>query len=610
MSFLSLPKDDLTSLFQDNEDDITVFDIQGVIENRISKQNNNWKAYIPSLNYCYEALNILSDLIKLQILYNKSNEFISLNNIINNIFNHDLNIDTFDTHILQVDSIKDLFNDSSYQQWSHKDIALRAVQKCNKLLFELDTLTKSLADIRVFIGNNMDDLPRDSMTLLTEVWFYLISKLNWFKLQIIFTFVKSKCVLINFELTLILNYISHSDLYENDLQFKSDVMDRLRRTIISFDGLISDLLKNIDRSIKNKDETLYNESFKSFLDIETMYNHTNFRWLIPEETPNEEPDPLFIDDGSFNPYLNSDLRNVKQLKHVSKYVNNMFDLIPGTEAEIELEGLSHSPIGGAMLHSMKEQQRQANPHPTQTKHTMDCSASSFGYITHQLPNLLNAFSNVKQLEYDIETSPNLLSRDERDKINISGGSFIKRELNLVRKERSQSISSSLSTSSTLFSNTGSPSLPPIRSPYNDNFCATKTYNTDNFNNIENININSNGKTINSSRRYSAKFLSKGLGLYFSNPLLASINSSSIPSTSIVNKSQIWKNDFQMLTLMDENFSFINNKISSDRIKFANSMLNHTTSNISGFHSTLLNNIYGINGVKSSRDIRSKLKSPV
>lgn len=607
----SLPsKDEITSLFYD-EDNITVHDIRHIIECRIFKQNNSWKAYDKSLKYCFEALNIISDLIKLQIFYNESNEFASLNNNIDDILKHEIqfNIDTLDTHIPQVNSIKDLFNDVSYQQWRYKDIAFKAIQKCNKLLFGVDSLATSLTEIRKFIDNNMNDILMDSMTLLTEIWFYIVLKLKWFKLQVISSFIKSKCLLINFELNLILDYLSYSNIYENDIKFKSEVSDNLQRTVTSFNGFISELIDNTNKSIENKDEMLFNESFKLFLNIETMYNHFNFKWLIPEEAQNNQVSPLFIDEAAFNPYSNFNLKDFKQLEHISQYVNNMIDMSPDTETETELESPSYSPVAGIMEHSIKEQQQQPILYPFQIKSSMNCTGSSYRYITNQLPRLLNAFNNVKQLEYDIGNSSNLLLRDGKDKLNISGSSFIKRESNSYPKERSQSMSSSLSTSSTLCSNTWYPPSPSVRSTYNDNSSTSKIYNNSNNSNIENIDIDFNGKPINSTRKSSTKSLPKGSNLYLLNSFSAGIKNSPVTSTPILNKSHILKNELQMLMSMEEKVSIMNSKIIPERMKFVNSTINSTTSNISGFHNSLLNNLYGVNNVKSSSDIRNKLRSP-
>ncbi|KAK5778514.1 Mdm36p PWA37_000229 [Arxiozyma heterogenica] len=607
MSDPLLPKDDITSLFYD-ENDITVHDIQDVIENRIYQQDITWKAYKTSLNYCFEALNMISDLIKLQIFYNESCEFALLNTDINNIFNrgNELHTNTSDTHIPHISSIKNLSDDVSYQQWKYKDIALKSIQKSNKLLFGLESLSTGLIEIRSFIDNNMDNLLKDSMTLLTEIWFYMIIKLKWFKLQIISSFIKAKCLLINFELQLILDYLLHSDLYNNKTEFKSEATDKLKRTISSFNTFICDILENIDKSIENKDEVLYNESFRLFLDIEIMYNHINFKWLIPEDIQRDENNPFFIDDISFNPYLSSSLKDVKKLGHISQYVNNMIDLIPDTETETEIESVSHSPMRRTMLHSIKEQpqkQEEVDARSTPINSPTNYSGSPYGSISYQLPHLLNAFNNVKQLEHDIETSQNLLLRNKKDKLNTTTSTFTKTELNPNTKERSHSMSSSLSTSSTLYSTTGYPSSSLTKTTFNENSIKTQAYNSNYNSNNENANIDidSDVKLISTVGCFSAQFLS--------NPLSIGIKNSPITSSSILSKSQILKNDFQMLMSMEDKTSTMNGKILLDKNKFTNSTIINTTSNIFGFHSTLLNNLYGINGRKSSNGLRKKSGPP-
>lgn len=605
MSNSLLPKDDITSLFYD-ENEISIHDIKDVIENQISQQDNTWKAYTTSLNYCFEALSMISDLIKLQMFYNESYEFVSLNNDIDNIFNNrnEFHTGTSDTHIPQVSSIKELFDDVSYRQWKYKDIALKSIQKSNKLLLGLDSLITSLTEIRKFIDNNMDDLLRDSMTLLTEIWFYMMVKLKWFKLQIISSFIKAKCLLINFELNLVLDYLSQSDIYDNNVKFKSEAIDKLKHTITSFNTFIWDLLGNIDKAIENKDEILYNESFKSFLGIETMYNHINFKWLIPEEIQRDGNNPFFIDDVSSNSYLNSDLKDVKQLEHISQYVNSMIDLIPDTETETELESPSHSPMRRTMLHSIKEQQQQqgSNPRSTPITSPMNYSGSSYRSISHQLPHLLNAFNNVKQLEHDIETSSNLLLRNKKDNLNAINSTFTKTESNPNSKERSHSISSSLSTSSTLYSTTGHPSSSLPKMAFNDNPSRTQAYNNNNTRNIS-IDINSDDNLTKSAGNFSAQFPSKGSSIFLSNPLSMGIANSPVTSSSLLSKSEILKHDLQMLMSIENQTPIINSKMLPDRNRFADPTIINTTSNISGFHSTLLNNLYGINRAKYSSELR-------
>lgn len=566
MSNISLSGDKITSLFHNGI--VNVDDIQDVIENQITTTHeNHWKAYNISLSHCYNSLNILSDLVKLQIFFKESTDFTSLNNYIDERFVRNLeSSDNIINNISSITTLTELRDDVTYSQWKYKDNSLKCIQKCNKLLIGLDTLTINLNDIREFIDNNMDELLRDSMTLLAELWLYLITQFKWFKMQVISTFIRSKCLLVNFELHLVLDYLMNSNFYDRNQSFKREVSNKLQNTILSFNSYISDLIKNMNHSIEIKNENLFNESFTSFLDIETMYNNLNFEWLIPE---GGNMNKSVEEKTATSHYLNSDPKDIKNLEHISQYVDNMIELIPDSETPL------HSP-----RITTRDQLYQTNNHNNNSvPHSMTTSMS----ITRELPHLLNAFNNVKRLENDIEASSRIISRNEREEYNYARSISPSKTQTPHLKRRSQSMSSSVSASSTLYSSPDFVTSTTISAKTND----------DNDNNFKNV--------------YSSMTLPKETG---NKKLAAAYRIPSDPapqmfmsqpgltlSPPIASQSQVLKNDLRKLMSMQEQLPITNNKAIPSKSSFGNLPLN-VTPHVTGFHSVLLNNLYGIGSIRS------------
>lgn len=594
--------DPITSLFHNGN--IKVEEVQDVIENKISKEKTYWKSHAMSLNYCYESLNIMSDLIKLQLFYKDSTDFMILNKFIQEKFrkngarlDHINSIPFFATTTLI-----QLSEDNTYNEWKYKDNALKSIQKCNKLLIGLESLSINLSDIRHFLNNNMNDLLRDSMTLLVEIWLYLINQFKWFKIKILSTFIRSKCLLINFELQLILDYLVGSKYHEKDPVFKVDVKDKLLNTINSFNHFISDLLQNLDQAIVRKDETSFNESFSSFLDIEVMYTNINFTWLNPKEDQNTMS--IDLEEESSKHYLDTDPKDIRDLEHISQYVDNMIELIPEAETQTPL----NSPRSRINVPNSLQQQQRMQP---QTSRYGQQPASVT--ITRELPHLLNAFNNVKRLESDIEASSRLFRQGEIDDFNLPHAQTPKIETPRT-KRRSQSISSSVSTSSTLYSNSGyhsSSASSSIITASASTIAPTSNTNDDTDINFKNMYSSMTPITTPAKNKLASAYRippstlstsTKSSQMFMSQPGLAMPNSLSVcatnpltVSTSMANQSQLLKNDLMKLMSIEEHPSIPNKK------SFTNSMI-PPGSRVTGFHSVLLNNLYGIGTIRGKNDL--------
>lgn len=616
--------DNVISLFQC--DDIEMGKVQNLIKDQISlNKDNTWKAHGLSLNYCLESLNIVSDLCKLQIYFNDSVELSTLDYYVNVKFEVDhISCDLYKEqqedskpHIL-ASTLKQLQDDVYYPQWKYKNNAMQCINKCNKLLLGLDALDSSLTDIRLFIETNIDDILRDPMTLLYEIWLHLLNKFKWFRIHILNSFVKAKCLMINFELQLFTDFITmNSKYYESYPDFHSDVVTKLQNTIHSFNGYIKNILSNMDNSIHNHDEKLYNESFASFLDMEVMYNQLNLDWLIPQTTEEseEKKDINSIDHPSTRHYLNPDPKEIGKLEHISEYVDNIIEL---PEAETPL----NSPGYRTQIYPHNDSHS-----PSITQSFKDTINSSSVRITRELPHLLNAFNNVKRLENDIENSSKYSLHtvtEDPNKNTISPKSNV---YTPKAKKRSQSISSSVSTSSTLYSNYAFPSSSTSATASTLTSTAKLNENDTDMNfksmysSMGPANQHSGPKLdsayrvsddtsrpitaitavsplSSSSPSLSQMYISESSSLSLNNPSsICGTNPLSV-STSMVSHSQLLRNDLRKLVSLQEQLPVMKNQTIVTKRSFGSSPLKNSTRNISGFHSILLNNLYGVRSSRS------------
>lgn len=217
-------------------------------------------------------------------------------------------------------------------------------------------------------------------------------------------------------------------------------------------------------------------------------------------------------------------------------------------------------------------------------------------ITRELPHLLNAFNNVKRLENDIEASSRIIPRNEREEYNYNRSISPSKSQTPHPKRRSQSMSSSVSTSSTLYS------TPDFLTSATASTIVAKT-NDDN--------------DINFKKMYSSMTLPKETGY---KKLAAAYRipadsthqmSMSQPgltlSNSMTSQSQVLKNDLRKLMSMQEQLPIPNNKPIPNKNAFGNLPLN-VTPHVTGFHSVLLNNLYGIGSIRSQSDLNHNIGS--
>lgn len=528
-----------------------VSNIEQIIKNDITATDLDWSQNAIAIEYCYETLNITKDLIKLKLFYQNSNDFNLLNEY---VFEKFINFKPDDDIIInesqcQINIVDDLLNDMQYTMRKYKFIGLKSLDKCNKMLIGIDSMINKLDEIKQFIWSNVNDITRDSMCLLLEMWLHLFDQFKWLRLRIISAFVKSTCLMINFELQVILDYLMNSTQLDNNKKFKSKAKDNIINTIKSFNLFIKGLIDSLNLSIDKYDEKVFNESFQLFLDIEAMYHQLNFNWLIP--TDNDKLDDNDVEFITIETDDEADIHEVEELIEIGQYVDTMVDTSQDTELDTEVDTDNES-----------------------------------GSIIKELPQLLNAFENVKRLELELSSSF----------IGDSGANIL--------KIRSQSMSSEASNTSTVVSRDNT-----SKNVINNNLELPFTTPSNKYDNNNHNNSNpasplgsahGTGNTFNSTLKSQLPTSRSYPSLQFS-PTASISNRKSITHTaSTIATQQLLKNDLRkLINLQQEQLALIKNKPLPRSKSFYNN--NVLAPKVMGFHSTILNNLYGVNTMATHKN---------
>lgn len=533
---------------KDNSLSYDISNIEQIIKNDITATDLDWSKNAIAIDYCYETLNITKDLIKLKLFYQNSNDFSLLDKY---IFEKFINFEEDDTVAINesgcpVKVIDDLLNDVHYPMRQYRFIGLKTVDKCNKMLIGMDSMINKLDEIKQFIWGNVNDITRDSMCLLLEMWLHLFDQFKWLRLRIISSFVKSTCLMINFELQVILDYLMNSTQLDDNQKFKYKARDNIINTIKSFNLFIKGLIDSLNLSIEKYDEKVFNESFQLFIDIETMYHQLNFNWLIPPDADENGTDNMNERIGQETDD-EVDIHEVEELVGIGHYVDTMVNNSQDTQLDTEIDSDYES-----------------------------------GSIVKELPQLLNAFENVKKLELELSSSF----------MSDSGAN--------LWKIRSQSVSSDASSSSTL-----------VARENNGNYILNKNQET-HFKSVDNTSIpnsssgqsnpaspmanteNNGGRSYNKLLKSPLRTSSSFPSLQFS-PTASISNRKSVATNtaSTLATQQLLKNDLRKLaSLQHEQLGLMKNQPLARSKSFYNNGI--LAPKVMGFHSTVLNNLYGVN----------------
>ncbi|CCF59486.1 hypothetical protein KAFR_0H00770 [Kazachstania africana CBS 2517] len=449
-----------------------------IIEEETASNRDNLFHIHLVLNHCRDSLNTYLDLANLQKHIYSSNTFKVLNNAVESTF---------------IDGTVNYISNERF-----KELSLCTIKESNSLLQGINSLSEHTKLIGRFINtmpiDSQNNLISDPMTLLLELWFRNIQKIDFLKMKVISIFMTAKCLLINFELCLIRSYLNdfYTQISSNSDSYKNDLKQNLESTIVSFNSFIGKVIKKLEIAEINNDKTIFNQCFKVFKEIETMYIQLNFNWLISENTFLNEHNQKLIVNGP------SKVQNDPGSRKTAD-----------TDSTIQISKRTNSNDNVTL--------DQLAPHGRSSSISSEDTLMVQSSLIKELPNLLDAFNNARRLESELA--------------NVQ-----------INKDHSEKRSISISSSTTL---TESPILESSSQFENDNNTITPS-----------IKLTSNSHRFDESNYIDFLY-----------------------------SSQLLKNDFSKLmsSLNKQNPHYLSSATFNTAI----------TRNLNGFHSELLNNLYGV-----------------
>lgn len=295
-----------------------------------------------------------------------------------------------------------------------RDIALKTISKCDKLSIALEQLSMDSREIMHSIqsvlqsnNNNTSVLLSDAMTLLLEIWFLCGRQLRKLKRQVASFFMRSKLLLIDYELEL----VSTTSL---DKMTQANI-DALRDTIASYKSFIKVLLQQLSDAEASDNQTEFEECLAIFMDVEGMYQAFSFSWLL-----NENKAILSHSQESYaKAQQESDMHDLDELSRINSFVDKSLEQgeEEAQEEEEEEEDLvvvqdpldgdvfEPTPLGTAKLnHSISSNSQGRSRRLSNMSGTSDISLMmEKTSLTKELPHLLQAFDNAKKLANEIES---------------------------------------------------------------------------------------------------------------------------------------------------------------------------------------------------------------
>lgn len=229
----------------------------------------------------------------------------------------------------------------------YKDIALKCIKDCDRLSGRLQKYEKSSNAIRSYILSAQSRILQDSLTCLLEIWFTCNKELCLLKNKIAGLFIRSKVLLIDYELESLKFQLSDTTIISSYRSFMKILIEQLRDSEVS------------------RDQAMFDECLQVFLDIEAMYNALNFNWLLTENT--------FLQDS-----LPLSPQGARPENHFDD--NELDSLTPYSMESLTEHSRSSSMSGSTDFSLMMERTN----------------------LSKELPSLLTAFNNAKRLEQEIE----------------------------------------------------------------------------------------------------------------------------------------------------------------------------------------------------------------
>ncbi|CAG61526.1 uncharacterized protein GVI51_K07733 [Nakaseomyces glabratus] len=418
-----------------------------MIEEMILNERNNGSVYSHVLNQCESALQTYTDLLKLEMITTKSWYISAL----------------YDSVLIRF-NLKDNNNLEQTDEF-FKDLALKSIKKCDKSAVGLESLYTSISSFRDFIASStsglsdMSPLLSNSMTLLFEIWVVTNREIRHFQKVIAGIFMRSKLLLIDYELVKIWNLVRSKDKNDSTNIDKENVK-KLETTITSYRAFLKIFIAQLqDAECSNQDNSnqdAFEECLRVFFDIESMYQALNFNWLLKENKHLQDKNKMLDDKMSRSlPTINES----KEVHNITAFVDDFLQQPPVLQipmdskhtktasASSSISSTSSYPFSptSKSYHSLSTtSDDEKSPYPfyfdgnssdrfsmKNKNYTINDSSSTLHESTmskvadresetdtdsdmylmmektnlsKELPKLLNAFSNAKKLEQEIKTA--------------------------------------------------------------------------------------------------------------------------------------------------------------------------------------------------------------
>ncbi|OXB41642.1 hypothetical protein B1J92_K07876g [Nakaseomyces glabratus] len=418
-----------------------------MIEEMILNERNNGSVYSHVLNQCESALQTYTDLLKLEMITTKSWYISAL----------------YDSVLIRF-NLKDNNNLEQTDEF-FKDLALKSIKKCDKSAVGLESLYTSISSFRDFIASStsglsdMSPLLSNSMTLLFEIWVVTNREIRHFQKVIAGIFMRSKLLLIDYELVKIWNLVRSKDKNDSTNIDKENVK-KLETTITSYRAFLKIFIAQLqDAECSNQDNSnqdAFEECLRVFFDIESMYQALNFNWLLKENKHLQDKNKILDDKMSRSlPTINES----KEVHNITAFVDDFLQQPPVLQIPMDSKhtktASASSSISSTSSYPFSPTSKsyhclsttsddEKSPYPfyfdgnssdrftmKNKNYTINDSSSTLHESTmskvadresetdtdsdmylmmektnlsKELPKLLNAFSNAKKLEQEIKTA--------------------------------------------------------------------------------------------------------------------------------------------------------------------------------------------------------------
>ncbi|EDO17542.1 hypothetical protein Kpol_534p21 [Vanderwaltozyma polyspora DSM 70294] len=334
---------------------------------------------------------------------------ITLNN------NESIHLDNLKNLTIEINTLISNLNDLSYSNKKY-DFAisqLEILKNYHHCIYS--NILKDLNSARDYIilttgnGSNLSLLLNDSITLLLEFWKILTKKINYLNLIIISYFIYYKLLIINYELTQLNNHIlsilnlPNFDNFDNVYSSLQKILNLLNSFKVLTNDLIENLITYLFETNFNKINETLSETLSSFINLNDLYNLSNFNLLLLEIQSITDVDSK---SSSSTENHNGD---ESEMDHSLQLISSMQSSTPTTSVYDD-----HLFDSSLRRLSISEFTDVSSLPPTNLGRTT---------LQRELPNLLAAFNVTKRLENELENVLNAKANvDSNSNSNTSSSS--------------------------------------------------------------------------------------------------------------------------------------------------------------------------------------------